>query len=113
VNFSRKYRLLDKAEFKYIFDQPKKVDHKFFVLLYRPSEKKYSRLGLIVAKRTTPLAVERNRLKRIFRESFRAHRDQLLEMDVLIIAKQQCYKLTNELLREGIDKQWKRLRNAL
>ena len=42
------------------------------------------RLGLIVGKRLIPLAVSRNRVKRLIREGFRAHREQLPMADIIV-----------------------------
>ena len=42
-----------------------------------------ARLGLIVGKRMLPLAVDRNRAKRVIRESFR-QADELPAMDVVV-----------------------------
>jgi ribonuclease P protein component len=42
------------------------------------------RLGLIVPKRVFPRAVDRNRMKRLLRELFRAHQARLGSRDILI-----------------------------
>ena len=42
------------------------------------------RLGLIVPKRVFPRAVDRNRMKRVLREMFRARQDRVGSRDILI-----------------------------
>jgi ribonuclease P protein component len=42
------------------------------------------RLGVIVPKRVFPRAVDRNRMKRMLRELFRAHQARLGSRDILI-----------------------------
>lgn len=42
------------------------------------------RLGLIIAKRFLPRAVDRNHLKRLIRESFRAQRPELPPTDIIV-----------------------------
>jgi len=42
------------------------------------------RLGLIVPKRVFPRAVDRNRMKRVLRELFRARQSRLGSRDILI-----------------------------
>jgi ribonuclease P protein component len=44
----------------------------------------FPRLGLIVPKRVFPRAVDRNRMKRVLRELFRAQQAQLGNRDILI-----------------------------
>lgn len=44
----------------------------------------FARLGLIVPKRVFPRAVDRNRMKRVLRELFRAQQGRLGNRDILI-----------------------------
>jgi len=50
----------------------------------RKNRMRSARLGLVVTKKGNPLAVRRNRLKRIVREQFRAQRDTLPAVDVVV-----------------------------
>ena len=43
-----------------------------------------ARLGLVVGKRTLPRAHERNRARRVLRETFRRHRAGLPPMDIVV-----------------------------
>lgn len=51
------------------------------------SKTKAARLGLVVAKKHLKRAVDRNRFKRLVRESFRAHQQQLEGLDVVVLAR--------------------------
>jgi len=42
------------------------------------------RLGLVIAKRFLPLAVQRNRVKRLVREGFRCSRSELPAIDIIV-----------------------------
>jgi ribonuclease P protein component len=55
-----------------------------FSLLFRANPFGVSRLGLIVPKRVFPRAVDRNRMKRVLRELFRAQQARLGSRDILI-----------------------------
>jgi len=55
-----------------------------FSVLSRPNPFGVPRLGLIVPKRVFPRAVDRNRMKRVLRELFRAQQARLGSRDVLI-----------------------------
>ena len=51
---------------------------------YCPNDKSRARLGLIVAKKTAKLAVQRNYMRRVLRELFRLNQHQLPAVDVVI-----------------------------
>ena len=51
------------------------------------SEQPQARLGIVVAKRNVKLAVDRNRLKRLVRESFRQQQEHLGGLDIVVIIK--------------------------
>jgi len=55
-----------------------------FSVLVRTNPFGVPRLGLIVPKRVFPRAVDRNRMKRVLRELFRARQAQLGSRDILI-----------------------------
>lgn len=112
VTFSREHRIITKKEFKHIFDDASKISQKHLFILYKPNQLPSARLGLSIGKRIAKSAVVRNRIKRIIRESFRAHRMNLKKVDIVVIARQPCDKLSNQNLREGIDKLWEKLGNA-
>jgi ribonuclease P protein component len=108
-SFPRNHRLVNKAEFKSVFDASAKVSQRYILALYKPNCANKARIGIIVGKRVARLAVERNQIKRVIRESFRAIQEQLQHLDIVVIARQQCDSLDKVQLREGIDKLWQRL----
>ncbi len=56
----------------------------------------FPRLGLIVGKRGVPLAVDRNRLKRVVRSDFRKRRTTLAPYDIVV---QITARLTSDELK--------------
>ena len=48
------------------------------------------RLGLVVPKKALPLAVDRNRIRRLLREVQRTARPAILEYDVILRLKRAC-----------------------
>jgi ribonuclease P protein component len=50
----------------------------------RRNEVSHARLGVVVGRRWSPRAVERNRVKRLVRESFRVHAGRLGSIDVIV-----------------------------
>lgn len=67
------------------------------------------RLGLAVSKKALPHAVDRNRFKRIVRESFRAALD-LPACDVVILASPAARATERRQLALELGEYWKRLR---
>ena len=55
-----------------------------------------AKLGIIVAKKNIRHAVQRNRIKRLLRESFRHKRSELPEINIVALAKKGADQLTNE-----------------
>ena len=51
---------------------------------YRPNSLNMPRLGLIVAKKTAKLAVQRNYMRRVLRELFRLNQHHLPALDLVI-----------------------------
>jgi len=70
---------------------------------------------LIIAKKHIPLAVNRNKIKRAIRESFRQQLNheivntQMTSFDVIVLAKSSVRQLDNAQLNEELSKQWLRL----
>lgn len=109
TDFSKNVRLLKKAEFKSLFADSKKANLPFMLALYKPNQDPLARLGVIVGKKVAALAVDRNTIKRIVRESFRLHQTQLSGFNILVIARSQCNQLDKFKLRVCIDSLWKKL----
>lgn len=78
-------------------------------LHYRKREQGGARLGMAVSRRVSKLAVERNRIRRQIRESFRLHRARLPACDILFVARQSAQALSNTQLRLELEKLWARL----
>lgn len=68
-----------------------------------------ARLGLAIAKKQIPRAVDRNRIKRVIRESFRLH--QLQDHDFVVLARRDTASATNRQLSRSLARHWERLLN--
>ena len=80
-----------------------------FSVRYRDNGLGEPRLGLAISKRVSKRAVERNRIKRLVRESFRRIRTQLPAVDLLVMARDQASGLPGPELLAEIDQLWKKL----
>lgn len=85
--FQKENRLLTSEDFGYVFKKPLKVSGESFDLYVRPNKLSRARLGLAVSKKAIKHAVMRNRIKRVFREYFRAEQSSLEGFDVVVVVK--------------------------
>ncbi|GLZ27567.1 ribonuclease P protein component [Stutzerimonas stutzeri] len=108
--FGREKRLLTPRQFKAVFDSPSgKVPGRNVLLLARENDLQHPRLGLVIGKKSVKLSVERNRIKRQIRETFRHHQMELAGWDIVIIARKGLADLDNPELAKQFAKLWKRL----
>ena len=109
-DFSREKRLLTARHFKAVFDSPSgKVPGKNLLLLARENGLEHPRLGLVIGKKSVKLSVQRNRLKRLMRDSFRLHQQLLAGWDIVIVARKGLGDVENPELHQHFGKLWKRL----
>ena len=108
--FGREKRLLDAKQFKAVFDSPDfRLSGRCILALARHNQSCYPRIGLVVGKKNSKLAVARNRIKRQFREYFRLHQTNLPCVDIVLITRRGVDQLTTSELRQELDKLFGRL----
>ena len=107
--FARNRRLLTAADYRAVFDQGLACSSEYFTLLARQNEQSVGRVGLAVAKRRIARATRRNAVKRIVRESFRHHQNELAALDIVVIAKTAADTGDRKRVRKTLDAQWARL----
>jgi ribonuclease P protein component len=105
--FERGRRLLKASDYTYVFADARRSADPFFTVLARPGQARLARLGLTIAKRVAKRAVDRNRLKRLARESFR-HLD-LTAMDIIVMARPAAMQSNRQHLRQSLDRHFRRL----
>ncbi len=87
-SFPKHLRLRKEREFKEVFRRGRKIDLGFAVFYLSPNNLGYPRFGIVVSKKVSKKAVIRNRLKRLFREYFRLHKDRFNSKDVVAVVKE-------------------------
>ncbi|TVP92212.1 MAG: ribonuclease P protein component [Pseudomonadaceae bacterium] len=108
--FSRDHRLLTPADYKAVFsDTTCKASAPLILLLARVNNLDHPRLGLVIAKKHVRHAVDRNKIKRIARESFRHHQDLLGTLDIVILARKGLGDLDNAQLHALYQDMWRRI----
>lgn len=109
-SFDKSLRLLSSSEFQRVFDAVDwKVSSQHILLLTRKNELNQPRLGLVIAKRHVKLAVQRNRVKRIIRESFRQHQHELNGVDIVVLIRPGINKQDNAILFKQLNSLWRKL----
>ena len=107
ASFPRGARLLKPEEFERVFKENERARTDSLLVMARPNAIGHARLGMIIAKRLLPRAVDRNRIKRCVRETFRTQRQMLPACDFVVrlvakpVAGNEVRDLARTLLRAG------------
>ena len=105
--FPRQARILQGAEYSLILRRPQiKLVDGVVQIKARDNDGNSARLGLVIPKRGTAKAHDRNKIKRIIREQFRASRINLPAKDIVV---QVFSKIPATRLREALIGQFARL----
>jgi ribonuclease P protein component len=108
--FRRSQRLLNAADFQNVFSEPPfRASHQHCLILAKPNNLGYNRLGLVIAKKNIRLAVHRNRIKRLIRESFRHLPSNDAGIDAIVLARKGLGDIDNPDVTQIVDKQWLRI----
>ena len=83
----KKERLRKKDDFKTIYKSGKSVPERYVVLFFRKNDLPYSRTAFLASKKVGN-SIQRNRAKRLMRESYRLNADQFCDgYDLIFIAR--------------------------
>ena len=107
--FPRTARLLKPGAYRRVFEQSIRSSDSLFTVLARANGVSVVRLGLAISKKQLRRAVERNRIKRVVRESFRQQRSSLPPLDLVVLARRGTGRATNSRLRDSLRLHWQRL----
>jgi ribonuclease P protein component len=112
--FNRESRLLTPGHFQSVFEKPIRFGSRHFTILITPTNLsddsiKNNRLGLAIAKKRVKLAVQRNRIKRIIRESFRLNQHELPAIDMVVMVKSGIDQLENKEINQQLEKIWRKI----
>lgn len=100
--------MLTPLQFKNVFEQPFRASTPEITLLARQNNLVHPRLGLTVAKKHLKRAHDRNRIKRLVRESFRLSQHRLPAYDFVFVAKKGIGQLDNAMFLQQLEKLWQR-----
>ncbi|MHB1951440.1 MAG: ribonuclease P protein component [Acidiferrobacteraceae bacterium] len=101
-------RLRRPQEFASVLRSPLRHRDRWFATTAASREGE-SRLGITVSRKVSRRAVDRNRIKRHVRESFRLHRPVLEGFDVVVTAQPAAARAEGSELRKSLEQHWDRL----
>ena len=107
--FTRESRILTPSQFQTVFSKPLRFGSSHITVLITPNTDNSNRLGLAIAKKRVKLAVQRNRIKRQIRESFRLNQHDLPNIDMVIMVKSGTDQLENKQIRQQLEKIWRKI----
>ncbi|MEM7193544.1 MAG: ribonuclease P protein component [Pseudomonadota bacterium] len=105
-SFHRDMRLRTSTQFKNVFDRRCSIHGKFISVHGVQNPDGLVRLGLAVSRKVSKRAVDRNRVKRLIRESFRHCRNKLSATDFVVVAKPSACAALPIDVREELDGLW-------
>jgi ribonuclease P protein component len=106
--FPPEHRLLDARSFSRVFDKAARSRDRLFTVLYRENDAGIARLGLAISRKHCRKAVERNRIKRVVRESFRHHGELLAGLDIVVLNQAAAAAATNGAMFDSLAEHWRR-----
>jgi len=109
LTFPAHKRLRRKSEFDAAYARGRRFGNGFFAVTASSNDKFGARLGMAVAVRTAGNAVERNRIRRIVRESFRLHQHALPSVDLVVSARPKARGAPGAELHASLVELWKNI----
>ena len=102
-------RLRRKSDFDAAYARGRRLGDGFFAVTATSNDSGAPRLGLAVAVRVAGGAVGRNRIRRIIRESFRLHQQQIPALDLVVSARPRARGASGAELRTSLAALWKKV----
>ena len=92
-----------------MFREGQRSADRYFTVLYCGNGSSEPRLGFAISRQRVRLAVGRNRLRRLVRESFRHIRPELPGVDIVVMARDAAGSADREQLAGSLARHWRRL----
>lgn len=100
-------RLISAADYRLVFESSNcRSSDEFFFVIARKNGLDQGRLGFAIAKKKIRLAINRNRIKRLIRESFYHHQNTLKGIDVVVMVQKEITLISNKKITQSINIHW-------
>ncbi|MFC0337413.1 ribonuclease P protein component [Kushneria avicenniae] len=108
--FPRGLRILTAGEYRHVFEHASfRIHGKGLLALATPNDLGHVRVGLVFSKKNVRRAVDRNRLKRLTRESVRLRQQWLPAVDIVVLSRKGVHEIDSETLARQLHGMWRRL----
>lgn len=108
-SFPKDKRLLCRLDYQTVYRQASRLGSRNLLLLIKPNDKGYARLGLSFTRKRVRKAVSRNTLKRLSRETFRLAQSNLPAVDVVVLASEKIDQVDKTMVQKCLEKLWQQL----
>ncbi len=86
--FRRRERLKGNLNFRIIKEEARPIKGASFIIKVSPNRLSFNRIGISISAKAVPKSVDRNRLKRLTRETYRLNREALKKgFDIVVKVK--------------------------
>jgi ribonuclease P protein component len=108
ARYPRAYRLLTATQYQGVFRRcERKTGDALISVLAVANGLDHARLGTAVSVKAAGSAVQRNRIKRLIRESFRLHQAMLRGEDLVVLVRPGISALSNRVIIRTLDNHWR------
>ena len=107
--FPKNRRLVCSTEYQAVIAHDCRSKDAHFAVFAQSNNEQLGRLGVTVSRRVAPRAVDRNRIKRAIRESFRHQKKTLIGLDIVAIARGATRGIKTEQLFVSLEGHWRRV----
>ncbi len=104
-----KRRVRRKADFDAAYARGQRFGNGFFAVTVYSHEQPGPRIGLAVSNRTSGGSVQRNRIRRVIRESFRLHQRELPSVDLIVSARARARGASGSEMHAALAALWKKV----
>lgn len=109
ATFRRAMRMNSPREFSRVFRLGQRTGGGGLTVITVENAVGYPRLGLAVAKKHLRLASQRNRLKRMIRESFRCNQSKLNGIDIVVLSRADVARREMTQIKSALERHWSTL----
>ena len=107
--YPKEYRLLKPSDYQMVYKKGKWAANRELSANFIRHENSFSRLGTTVSKKVSKRAVDRNRIKRQFREWFRRNKQAGHSIDIVLTAKPSLNAKSNIEIQRSLEDLWRKV----
>lgn len=111
--FPNSIRLRKPSEFQVVYKEGSWVANREIAVNFKRHSKPFSKLGITVSKKVSKRAVDRNRIKRHFREWFRKNKRHCQSIDMILTAKPSINLKSTIEINHSLEDIWRKVQKKL